>query len=138
MGLKSRDSQTPQGERFIVLGTWWELIPMWGRVIEIMIAVWLLLSPFIFFAQDRPEIVWGDALLALLIATLASLSYWQPTCHAHLGTLVIAGGMIAYGRFFDLPPALPANQNHIFVGFLLLMIAIIPNSASLPPHAWRE
>lgn len=111
---------------------------MWGRVIEIMTAVWLALSPYIFRAQEDTSLVWIDCGLALLIATLASLSYWRPTRYAHLGTLLVATGMVVWGRFFfDMPPS-PIHQNHIFVGFFLMMIAIIPNEASQPPEPWRN
>jgi hypothetical protein len=29
-------------------------------------------------------------------------------------------------------------QNDLLTGLLLLMLAIVPNEASLPPQAWRE
>lgn len=110
---------------------------MWGRVIEIMTAVWLALSPFIFRAQDQSTVVLFDNLIALLIATLAGLSFWRPTRHAHLATLLVATGLCIWGRIAELPPP-PVHQNHIVVGLFLLMIAIIPNDASLPPPAWRK
>ncbi|TWU26760.1 hypothetical protein Pla52o_06150 [Novipirellula galeiformis] len=110
---------------------------MWGRMIEIMTAVWLAASPFIFRSQADAMILWGDLSIALLICTLAGLSYWRPTRYAHLLILVVAVGLILWGRFFDTPP--PAvHQNHIVVGLFLLMIALIPNHASHPPTAWRS
>ena len=110
---------------------------MWGRVVEIMIATWLALSPFIFRAQESATLVWIDCSTAFAIALLAALSYWPPTRHAHLLTLVIAAALVVYGRFAELPPP-PAQQNHIVIGLLLLMIAVIPNLASSPPMQWRE
>lgn len=110
---------------------------MWGRVIEIMTAVWLGLSPFIFAAQVDRTLVWADELLALTICVLAGLSYWRPTRHAHLAILVVAVALMAWGRWGDSPRP-PVHQNHIAVGLFLLMIAIIPNDASHPPRAWRE
>lgn len=109
---------------------------MWGRVIEIMTAVWIGLSPFIFRATNDPAIVWADNLIALSIIVLASLSLRQPTRHAHLLILGVALGMIAWGRLSSTPP-LPVDQNHIFVGLFLLMIAIVPNNAMRPPDVWR-
>lgn len=109
---------------------------MWGRVIEIMTAVWVAISPFIFQPEQPASAVWIDSLIALSIAVLAGLSYWKPTRHAHLAILLIATGMACYGRFADAPPT-PWQQNHIAVGLFLLMIAIIPNDASHPPLAWR-
>ncbi|MFG0256190.1 MAG: hypothetical protein ACF787_14010 [Rhodopirellula sp. JB053] len=109
---------------------------MWGRVIEIMTAVWLAASPFVFSVQSDSSILWGDFGIALLIATLSGLSYWHPTRHAHLGILLVSVGLVLWGRFTVIPPP-PAHQNHIVVGLFLLMIALIPNYASLPPRGWR-
>ncbi len=109
---------------------------MWGRVVEIMTAVWLALSPFIFRVQGDESLVWIDSLTALTIVCLSGLSYWHPTRHAHLGIIVVATGLALWGRLAELPPP-PIQQNHIVVGLFLLMIAIIPNEASRPPKAWR-
>jgi hypothetical protein len=109
---------------------------MWGRVVEMMTAVWLLLSPFIFQAQENPYILWGDTATALLITLLSGLSYWYPLRHAHFAILFVAIGLVIAGRFLTPPPAVAAQQNHIAVGLFLMMIAIIPNSASLPPSGW--
>jgi hypothetical protein len=109
---------------------------MWGRVVEIITAVWLALSPFIFRIQNDESLVLVDTLLALTISILAGLSYWRPTQHAHLAILIFAVGLIVWGRFTVVPPT-PIHQNHIVVGLFLLMIAIIPNDASRPPEAWR-
>jgi len=109
---------------------------MWGRIVEIMTAVWLMLSPFIFRAQDNATLVWVDVLTGLSICALAGLSWWKPTRYAHVLILFIAIGLVVCGRLDGTPPA-PAQQNHIVVGLFLLMIAIIPNDASHPPKAWR-
>lgn len=109
---------------------------MWGRVVEMMTAVWLALSPFIFRVQADESLVWIDSLTALLIACLAGFSYWHPTRHAHLGIVIVAIGLTLWGRFAELPPP-PVQQSHIVVGLFLMMIAIIPNAASRPPKAWR-
>lgn len=110
---------------------------MWGRVIEIITAVWLALSPFIFRAQDAAGLVWFDCSVATAIAVLAALSYWPALQHAHLITLVVAVGLTLYGRLAELPPP-PEQQNHIVIGLFLLMIAVIPSEASQPPRQWRE
>lgn len=111
---------------------------MWGRVVEMMTAVWLLLSPFIFGAQADAAVLWGDVATALLIAILSALSYWHPMRYAHVAILLIAVGLVLVGRFVTPPPASPAQQNHIFVGFFLMMIAIVPNTASQPPRVWQR
>ncbi len=110
---------------------------MWGRVVEIMTAVWLAASPFVFGVQSNATLLWADLGIALLIWLLSGLSYWRPTRHAHLLILLVSVGLILWGRFSVTPPT-PIHQNHIVVGLFLLMIAIIPNNASQPPEAWRR
>ncbi|QDS92831.1 hypothetical protein FF011L_15800 [Roseimaritima multifibrata] len=110
---------------------------MWGRVVEIMTAVWLAMSPWIFHASSDQLLMAADLGVAFLIALLAGLSYWHPTRNAHLLTLLVAVGLIIWGRFAGTPPPFE-HQNHIVVGLFLLMIALIPNEASTPPIAWRE
>lgn len=111
---------------------------MWARIVEMMTAVWLALSPFIFRVQDQPVVMWVDNLLALLISILAGLSYWKPTRHAHVLILLVAVGMIIWARFGHGTPPPPIHQNHMVVGILLLMIAIVPNEASQPSEHWRS
>lgn len=110
---------------------------MWGRVVEIMTAVWLAASPFVFGVQTDAILLRSDLGVALIIWILSGASYWRPTRHAHLLILVVAVGLIVWGRFAIIPPT-PPHQNHIIVGLFLLMIALIPNEASLPPTAWRK
>ncbi|MCC9658375.1 SPW repeat domain-containing protein [Rhodopirellula halodulae] len=109
---------------------------MWGRVIEITTAVWLAISPFVFGVQTDPSILWADQLIALTICVLSGLSFWNPTRHSHVAILLVAIGLVIWGRFADSPPP-PAHQNHIVAGLFLMMIALIPNHASLPPLAWQ-
>lgn len=110
---------------------------MWGRIVEIMTAVWLALSPFIFQVQDQPVLMWADNLIALLIMVLSGLSYWRPTQHAHVLILLVAVGLIVWGRFGYGTPPPPIHQNHLAVGIFLLMIAIVPNEAAQPSEQWR-
>lgn len=110
---------------------------MWARVIEVMLAVWLALSPFIFPDEGNSPSQWLLYGLATLIATLALLSYWRPTAEAHLAIFLVAIGMYLWGRFAVTPPA-PGYENLIGVAFLLMMFAIVPNDCSRPTRAWRE
>ena len=109
---------------------------MWGRIVEFMVAVWLIFSPFIFAASDNAAVLWGDMATAALICLLSGVSYWYPLRHVHFANLLVAVGLVLVGRFATPPPAIAAQQNHITVGFFLMMIALIPNSASLPPVGW--
>ncbi|MEZ6132953.1 MAG: SPW repeat protein [Planctomycetaceae bacterium] len=111
---------------------------MWSRVVEVMLGVWLALSPFIFRHPGSEQGLWlNDLLCALAVITAATLSFWRPTGYAHLLQLVIAVWLIGFGYFAAPHPTPAALQNNIIVGLMLLMFGIIPNDASHPPEAWR-
>ncbi|WP_164103931.1 hypothetical protein [Candidatus Laterigemmans baculatus] len=110
---------------------------MWSRVVEVMLAVWLAVSPYIFPNEDRSPSQWLLYGLALLVGTLAAASYWKPLARAHLVIFPVAVGMYFWGRFSSTPPG-PGYQNLIGVGFLLMMFSIIPNECTRPPHSWRN
>lgn len=51
----------------------------------------------------------------------------------------IFGDLVLRSGRLDSPhPTPPALQNDIIVGWLLLMFAIIPNEANIPPRSWRK
>jgi len=110
---------------------------MWARVTEFMLACWLAVSPFIFqHPAERLDLWCTDWAAATLVATFALLSYLRPLGLIHLATAVLAIGLILFGRFSSPGHIEPALQNHIIVGLLLLMFAIVPNYATRPPRAW--
>jgi hypothetical protein len=105
---------------------------MWARVIELMLGLWLVISPFIFaHAAATHHVICGTA-----VVTFALLSFRYSFRYAHLGIGLVALWLIAAG-YVTGHPAPPSSQNYILVGLLLLMFAIIPNEANLPPRAWR-
>lgn len=110
---------------------------MWARVVEVMLGLWLAISPFIFRHAAENRALWiNDLACGFVLVTLALVSFWHPLRHAHLAIALVALWLIAFG--FLVPyPAPPASQNHILLGLVLLMFAIIPNDADLPPHSWR-
>lgn len=109
---------------------------MWARVVEFMIGCWLAMSPFIFQHGSDDILFWStDLVAASLVTTLALLSYWFPTRHAHLGIGLVALALVLIGRFGVATPIPPAGQNYILAGLLLLMFAIVPNNASAPPRS---
>lgn len=112
---------------------------MWARVIEVMLGCWLAVSPFIFRHPAGDQVLWlNDLFSATAVIVLALVSFWPPLRFAHVANLAIALWLIAFG-FWAFPyPAPPALQNDIVVGLLLLMFAIVPNEATLPPRPWRD
>jgi len=117
---------------------------MWGRIVEIMLGLWLLLSPFLFGHYPGDRALWiSDMTCGFATVLLAMVSFWWlPVLrflrYAHLLILAVAGWLLVFGYIHGGHPAAPGYQNDIFVGLTLLLIAIIPNEASLPPPAWRR
>jgi len=106
---------------------------MWARAIEVMLGCWLAMSPFVFRHGSEERMLWiNDLTCGLAIVTLALLSFWSPLRYMHLAILAPAFWLVFFG-FIAGHPAPPASQNHILLGLLLLMFAIIPNEANSPP-----
>ncbi len=108
---------------------------MWARVVEVMLGCWLASSPFVFHHGADARGLWvTDLACAAAIVTLALLSFAPTLRRAHLGHLVIAAWLVVSGY---LGGTAPAHQNHVVVGLLLAMLAIVPSRASLPPPSWQ-
>lgn len=112
---------------------------MWARVIEVMIAIWLALSPFIFRYSSEEMFLWAnDFICASCIALFALLSFCRPLQKIHLTTLAIAFWLwsLGYSNFPD--KASIASQNAVVIGLLLLMLAIIPSHSEQPSSSWKR
>lgn len=111
---------------------------MCPRVVELMLGCWLVLSPFIFRHSLAETLLWkNDMYSGALVVALSLASFSQRFRHAHFGTALVALWLMAFGYFTAGDPAPAAQQNQFSLGLLLLMFAIIPNEATLPPRAWR-
>lgn len=112
---------------------------MWGRVIELMLGLWLVLSPFIFGHYPLHPALWrSDFACGIAIVLLALLSFWHTLRHVHLLNLLVAGWLIGFGYVYGGYPSPPGAQNNILLGLTLLLFAIIPNDANQPPLPWRH
>lgn len=110
---------------------------MWPRTVEVMLACWLALSPFIFrHAPDQPLLWVVDFTAAAVVLVCSLLSFWTPANRTHLLNLAVGFSLVAlaFARGDSPPP--PAYQNYALVGLLLLMFGILPSQASRPPSAW--
>jgi hypothetical protein len=110
---------------------------MWARVVEVMLGLWLVISPFVFGHAEQGALWINDLICGSAIVTLALLSFWHPLRYAHLAIVAIGLWLVFFG-FVTPSPALPASQNHILLGLLSAMFGIIPNDANLPPESWRR
>jgi hypothetical protein len=112
---------------------------MWARTAEVMLGIWLVLSPFIFRGTEAVG-AWSAIHVAAgaAVVSLSLLSFWRPTAHAHLLTAALATVLALYAYLGWERPGPPAAQNAITIGLLLVLLAIIPNDASRPPAPWRQ
>lgn len=112
---------------------------MWPRIVEVALGVWLLISPFVFGHEADEVARWTtDLACGTAVIVLALASLWQPLRQIHLVSIAIGLWLIGNGFVAAPSPPPPALQNHVVVGLLLLMFAILPNDATEPPPGWRE
>lgn len=117
---------------------------MWCRVVEIFLAFWLALSPWIFghFGED-PALVANDLVCASLVVLFSSLSFVEKgraraLRFAHLANVVVALWLVGFAYVVGGYPNAPGHQSEILVGLTLGLFAIAPNRASEPPESWRR
>lgn len=111
---------------------------MWPRTVEVMLALWLVVSPFIFdFGGSRSLwiLTWGTAVLVFVFSLAAFARRFE---RAHLGTLVVGLtlAVVAYVLSADMRSA--PLQNLIVLGLCLAMMAVIPSRCDSPPGKWQE
>jgi hypothetical protein len=112
---------------------------MWARVVELMLGVWLILSPLIFRGTPGLEAyVVNDVIAGSLAVAFALLCFWRPTRRAHLATLLLGAYLALFGYFSADRPGPPAAQNDIVIGLLLMIFAVVPTEAARPPEPWRR
>lgn len=113
---------------------------MWSRTAEVMLGFWLAASPFIFsHSADEPGLWWNDFGCAFVILALSLVSFWSRARRAHLLNILVGVWLVGFGYLGSGPAQpTPASQNQLLVGLVLLMLAIIPSQATLPPPGWRR
>lgn len=111
---------------------------MWGRWCEIALGAWLAVSSFWFDTGDDVTRTINPWLCSILIIGSASLSFFQSFWWGHWLNLIVALWLILFAFVAEPYPTPPDLLNALYVGGLLLMFAIVPNEASMPPPTWRE
>lgn len=112
---------------------------MWARIVEVMLGVWLALSPFIFRIPTEERFLWWNDLFAAAVIVALALTSFKPELErAHLGLLPVAAWLVVSAYWLGSVPPEPAFQNHVVVGWLLAMFAIIPSRSDTPPRAWER
>ena len=110
---------------------------MWARIIEFILAAWLLASRFLLPYGNLPLNA-SDFAIPFLIILFAALSFFESWNKMHL-LQVIPAGWLLYISYSYPTPWLPFGlQNHISVALFLLLFAIIPSHASDHPRPWKR
>lgn len=105
---------------------------MWARILEMILSLWLLVSPWIGGSTTYLE----EFFLAAAIFFFAFLSYWREKAHLFHLLIAIRLGFIAFYQKTSLP--YPVQQNYLILALLLLFLSLVPSYANSPPKAWIE
>ena len=112
---------------------------MWARVVELLIAIWLAISPFIFhYPSDKMSFWMNDFICAFLIALFASLSFWRPLKRIHLLTLLVVFWLWGRGYIGFPNASLPWQENSVVIALLLFMLAIVPSHSHHLSDSWQK
>jgi len=113
---------------------------MGARHTEFALGLWLMLSPVLFGHAESGDLLWlHDVLLGTLLTVVPLLCYVRRLHRAHLALLAVAGWLLGRGWWITRTlPDDPAAQNHVMVGLLLAMVAIVPSRATDRPTGWRH
>lgn len=112
---------------------------MWARVVEVMLACWLAMSPFIFAYPDDLTLYWAnDFFCAASVTVFALGSMSRRFDMLHLASLAVAAWLIAVACLAAPSPPPPRLQNYVVTGLLFAMLAIIPTRSHAPPQKWLE
>jgi hypothetical protein len=110
---------------------------VWARIVEWILAIWLIISRFILSYGDL-SLSFSDFAIPFLIILFAALSYIGKLNKMHLLHVIPAAWLLAISFAYPTPWLPFGLQNHILVALLLLTFAIIPSRASEPPRPWQH
>lgn len=104
-----------------------------------MVAIWLILSPFIFSYPAEATWLWIITFSAAALILICSLTAFLKSYGAlHFVNMLLGILLVVYVfAVADSHPS-PPYQNLVVVGLLLLMLGILPNESRLPPPEWRK
>lgn len=94
-----------------------------ARQLELTLALWLLVSPFV-FGHAGDTVAWAtDLLCGYAVAILSLLPRWAALRRAHLLNIPIACWLLLVGA---LRAPAPAALNELVVGAALGAVALVP------------
>lgn len=110
---------------------------MWARVSEALLGAWLIVSAGVFSHIATGYLV-NDVACGALVMILALLPFRESMRYVHWGILPVSIWLVGISYFTAPHPAPGHLVNDLFVGTLLVMFAVVPTEASMPPPEWRE
>ena len=115
------------------------MLRMWARSLELLVAAWLFASPWtVGGGHASTTVVVVDLAVAVAVVVCALLSMRGGSSrYAHLVAFGIAFGLTVYGWWHRAEPV-PVHENHVMVGLVLLMTAVVPTEALRPPVPWQQ
>jgi len=113
---------------------------MAARHAEFALGFWLFVSPFVLGHVDDGGLLVHDLVAGAVIMTVALLCYAPSLSRAHLLLLAAATELVAYGWWSGVSSeeVVAAGQNHVLVGLMVAMLALVPSRAGAPPVGWRD
>ncbi len=112
---------------------------MWPRAVEIVIGLWVLMSPWL-LASNSSASTWhlNELICGLAIVLLSASSYLPGFSKAHLAEIPIGLWILISSYFGFAPIDTVQAQSNLLAALFLLNFAIIPSPANLPPYSWRS
>jgi hypothetical protein len=109
----------------------------WPRYCEMLLGLWLLVSPWIlnYGSATGSGGINLAAAAGIVLLDVLSINFYKR--YAYLAVLLIALVLLVHA-YIAMPPEAAGTQNNIIVALLLLMFAILPTEATLPPLSWRQ
>jgi len=110
---------------------------MWPRIVEVMLGLWLVLSPLIFRLGPGDGALIANHIVYGAITVVASLIALRVP-FLRVVTVAIGLWLIGYGYGAGGYPAAPGYQNLMIVGALICALGLIPTDCLKPTRSWRE
>lgn len=110
---------------------------MWPRIVEVMLGLWLVLSPLILRLESGDLALIVNHLVYGTAAVFAALAAIRVR-FLRVVTIAIGLWLIGYGYVAGGYPGRSGYLNLIVIGVLLCALGLIPTDCLQPTQSWRE
>jgi len=108
---------------------------MYRRVLESVIAAWLIASSILLALPDAMETRLLPLAVGVFILFVVALARRGSRMHALVPVMAVLFTVWGWTRFARPGPAVA--QNAILMGLLLTLLGFVPDEATRPPPGWR-